>query len=94
MNYMRSREFIKDRADVLRFLDEALEREDVSPEIAEAAKRLLRGPRAFRPQAVSQALISFIVNHRSVSSGNPLRYFLEMVEDQQERLYGKPRNNA
>lgn len=91
---MGSDEHSKDRADVLRFVDDALERSEIGPEVAEAVKRILRGPRAYRPQAVSQALISFIVNHRSVSSGNPLRYFLEMVEEQQERLYGKPRKDT
>lgn len=91
MSYMGGSEHSKDRADVLRFVDDLLGAGEISPEVAEAAKRTLRGAHAFRPQAVSQALVSFIVNERDRSSSNPLRYFLEMVEEQQERLYGKPR---
>lgn len=81
----------KDIDDVVRFALDLKEDGWINTETARSVIALLRGPQAYRPQAVSQALVSYLVNRRRDTVRDPIDYIRRTVELQQERLYGKKR---
>jgi hypothetical protein len=84
-------ELEKDRDDVTRFAINLMEDDVIDKLTLRVIVAMMHGERAYRPQAVAQALVSFLVNHRQGRVSDPAAYIKRTVASQQERLYGKPR---
>lgn len=81
----------RDISDTTRFALDLEEDGVIGREVVREVIRLMRGEDRYRPQAVSQALISYLVNNRRDRVHDPVAYLRRVVALQQERLYGKPR---
>lgn len=83
----------RDRDDVTRFAIDLVEDGVIDRYTLRVIVDLMHGPRAFRPQAVAQALVSFLVNRRQGRVSDPAAYIKATITAQQERIYGKPRKH-
>lgn len=81
----------KDFTDTVRFACDLEDAGVITSETRKAVVGLLVGRRPLRPQAVSQALVSYLVNHRRDSVRDPIDYIKTAAISQQVRLFGKQR---
>lgn len=81
----------RDVTDTIRFACDLEDEGVISSHVRKAVVGLLVGRHPLSPQAVSQALVSYVVNHRRDSVRDPIDYIKKAAVSQQVRLFGKPR---